>query len=623
MAEPRFKGGIPVNTAATPAVKKPRFAGGIPVKTAEAPSLLQNASDQLSAGFTSGVRSIPFVGPQVLGGLEYLKGMAQGRSAEDVAASDRQQADENPIASTIGSVAGPMIALAPLGMTGMGAKLLGMSGSLGARIGYGMGSGALIGGGDALARTGSPQEALHGAEMGAALGGVLPAAGAGVRGAWRGLTGNSFDPAEKALARALSSDKIAPADVQTRLDALGPDAVLADLGPNLQRQAGALASLPGDAQTTVRDALRSRAEGSNRRIQADTNATLGRAPVPSRIESGIQANMDALSPEYRQVFQGARAVDTQPLANDLDTEIVNLRGDAQRAVRQVRSMLNIEGAPEHLDPSPYTLFQTRQAIDGMLETEANTKVIAALTRARQQVDGILAQAVPGLKTVDAKFEELANQRSALGRGQQALDSGRTAVRPEELQAEMVQSAVPERGVGPSAVPFRLSQGGRAEIERIIGTTANNLTALKSALKGDGSWNRDRLASFFGEDKADRLLHILERERTYDATNQIVTKNSETAARTMAQREFDTDSVKPPHDLTWEGAVAMALQKTANVGASLRRGSTNSKVADALMSRNPSPKTISAVSRALLERGHPSWIAPATLPLAITVHGGRK
>lgn len=577
-----------------------------------------NWFDPINAGFHSAVEAVPFVGPQIMGGLEQLKAKVHGTDAQTIHAEEVANRERQPVADIIGKVAGPTLALAPAGMTALGAKALGMTGSLASRIGFGMGSGGLIAGGDHLARGKSVEEAIDAAKWGAGIGAALPAAGAGIKAAWRGATGTAFDPAEKALARALSDDQIPVGDIQPRLDALGPDAVVADLGPNLQRQAGALASLPGDAQKTVRQALADRAAGTNRRIIDDTNATLGPAPVPSRIESGIQGNMDALAPQYRALFQNnARAVDTTALAQNLESEVVNLRGDAQRAVRQVRGMLDIEGVPGELDPNPFTLFQTRQAIDGMIEQEANSKVVAALTAARRQVDAILADAVPGLKQVDAKFEELANQRGALGRGQQTLDSGRTAVRPEELQAEMVQGAVPERGMGPSAVPFRLTQGARAEIERLIGTTANDLNALKSALKGDGSWNRDRLVSLFGEAKADKLLSILEREKTFDATNRIVTQNSETAARGAAQAEVDSGSPRGVRDLTLTGLLASGAQKLANVGARTRRTSTNSKIAEALMARRLSGRTLTAVERAMLDRYGRTWIAPAAPALALT------
>jgi hypothetical protein len=219
--------------------------------------------------------------------------------------------------------------------------------------------------------------------------------------------------------------------------------------------------------------------------------------------------------------------------------------------------------------------------------------------------------------VDAKFEELARQREALGRGQQMLDSGRTAPRPADVAQEMTAGAVPDRGIGPSAVPFRLSQGARAEIERLIGTTANDLNALKSALKGDGSWNRARLVSLFGEQKADRLLQILERERTFAATHGAVTGNSETAARQAAQAEVNGGTPQVLRDTSLTGLTLTGLQKLANIGARTRQSGTNAKIADALMSRRLSPQQLGAVEQALLRRAKNSLVAPAIPGLLLT------
>ena len=483
-------------------------------------------------------------------------------------------------------------------------------------------SGGVIGAADTVGRGGGLDDIYETAKTGAAVGAGLPIVGNLARGVMRSATGKALDPAETALARAIDADHIPVADIPARLAALGPGAVMADLGPNLQRQAGALASLPGEAQTMVRQSLMDRASGTNSRIIADTDAILGPAPIPSREAAAIEANRALLSPEYRAVFQNnARAVDTTALADDIDAAIVNLRGEAQTALRRVRPMLDIHGVPGTLDPNPETLFQTRQAIDGLLQTEQNDKVIAALTNVRRQVDDLLAQAVPGIKEVDAKFAELARQRDALTTGQQLLDSGRTAVRPAELDTMLQEGALPQgQMVGPSAVPLRLSQGARAEIERIIGTTANNLTALKTALKGDGSWNRERLALLFGQDRADRLLQVLEREQTFDSTNRIVTQNSETAARQAAQAEMNGGTPQVMHSLTLTGLVGAGMQKLANVGAKTRRASTNAAIAQALMGNQIDPVTATAVSRALARRSKPAAFAPSNVALALTGPG---
>lgn len=58
-------------------------------------------------------------------------------------------------------------------------------------------------------------------------------------------------------------------------------------------------------------------------------------------------------------------------------------------------MLNVHGT-NNLDPFPRTLHSTREAIDGLMENEANTKVLRTLGNARQSVDQTLAQNVPGI-----------------------------------------------------------------------------------------------------------------------------------------------------------------------------------------------------------------------------------
>jgi hypothetical protein len=343
------------------------------------------------------------------------------------------------------------------------------------------------------------------------------------------------------FARAATDDNVT--DLGPRLSKLGPDAMPMDLGPNLQRQAGALAATPGEAQNIVRGAIGARDAGANARIQGAVDETLGPAPALQKIDAQIKANMDALGPQYEQAFKKARAVKTDKIAGDLESKIVNLRGDAQKAARKVRDMLDIEGT-DQLDPSPYTLFQTRQAIDGMLATEANPKVIGVLSDARKAIDNQLAISVPGIKKLDARFAELARQKEGVQRGMQTLDSGRTAPRPSELATEMQTGGIAQGDmVGPSAVPMRLREGARAEIDRIIGTNANDRVALQRLIKGEGDWNRDRLATLFGRDKADRIIGVLDRERQFADTSNIVTRNSETAARAAAQGQISP--TKPP------------------------------------------------------------------------------
>src|SRR5690606_16405243 len=128
-----------------------------------------------------------------------------------------------------------------------------------------------------------------------------------------------------------------------------------------------------------------------------------------------------------------------------------------------------------LDPNPRTLLNTRHAIDGILFTDGaaaplDSNVRRVLGQARRDIDAELAAKVPGIKDVDARYSELASQAKAVETGERTLVSGRKEViRPQELD-DMLAGGTSI--VGPSGVPFRISQGTRAEIDRIIGTTGN-------------------------------------------------------------------------------------------------------------------------------------------------------
>jgi hypothetical protein len=178
---PQLPPGFQLDAAPPPAPPNaPPASPGLPAgfqldASAPQPSI----ADQLSAGFTSGVNALPIVGPTVLSGLEQLKAAVQGRTAQDVAASDQQQVEQNPTASTVGTIAGNVLPFAVGGEIPAVAKVLGMDGAvpLLTRSIVSGGTQAAISGADSLARGGSPQQALQDAALGGVVGTIAPGAG--------------------------------------------------------------------------------------------------------------------------------------------------------------------------------------------------------------------------------------------------------------------------------------------------------------------------------------------------------------------------------------------------------------------------------------------------------------
>lgn len=447
-------------------------------------------------------------------------------------------------------------------------------------------------------------DAMGGASLG--LTSLNPAAAAGAKFGQGVIKGG----AQRMMQRSLANDGVPLAEVGPRLAKLGPDAVVADLGPNLQARSAAIATMPGSGQKTIVDTLSARRAGApdvgqlgtNERIIRDVNATLGPSPVPSQVAAEIGANKVALRPEYQEVFQGATAVDTSPIALDLDSMAVNLRGDAQKRAQTIRQMLNVAGEKDFLDPNPETLFQVRQAIDGILATEQNPQAIGTMTYIRKQVDDLLAQSVPGIKDVDAKFAELSRQGEAFGQGQQVLRTGPEAPHPADIVEQMVSGAVPQGTmVGPSAVPFRLSQGARADIDRLIGTKANDLLALKQAVGGTGDWNRTKLVAAFGAEKADALLAIIEREMKYGETANLALNGSRTQLLKAAQDDIagagpKANPVKSAANFRFGDAIAETADRGLGWISTAARENQNAQLAKALMSGEGDLATLAALAR---------------------------
>ncbi|WP_426238182.1 hypothetical protein [Pararhizobium sp. DWP1-1-3] len=589
------------------------------------------------AALTGILDGVPIAGPVLLGtaqrgaaglsslinGEDYATNLKEAQALTETA--QEQHPNVTMGANLVGAVGGtlPMIAAAP-------AAFGGGAGNLFMRSLAAAGSGSAVGGADQAVRSGgNPDAVIDGMKWGGGTGLFGPVTGkvvgAGARAAMDRLklgrvakaAGTKASTVAK-LAKAIMGDGMDETAMRARLDTLGPNGMIADLGPNLQGQAGALASMPGRAQEIMRSALDTRNTGANARIGAAVDDSMGRNVIPSEVQGNIAANQRAVGPAYGQAFENAPRYDMTPIADDIDLSVSRLRGPAQTALRRVRGMLNIEGT-EQLSADPSVMFQTRQAIDGMLTGEVDPKVINALSEVRQQLDDGLIRAVPRIKEADASYAELARQNDALTRGQTVLDHGRTAPRPAELAQEFEHGALPQgRQIGPSAAPLRLRQGARAEVDRILGSNANDVAKLNNLIKSEGDWNRDRLATLFGQDRADRLFQVLDNERTFAGTRQSVMMNSETARRQAHRAELGGEG---DPNFTRNAFAAGGLSGTAratgvkaadkimNMIVGSRREAANASLAEAMVTNRAA--MVDALAKAQRSGGNPALVEALT------------
>lgn len=482
-----------------------------------------------------------------------------------------------------------------IGVAGASARAFGTaSRPLLQRMGIGAAEGGVLGGlqGAGHTYTGKPEDYIINAGMGSALGlGIgtgAPVAGRAVSGGYEALANRGyFGGPPRPLIRAAEADAPGLANI-----AGTPGAMLPDAGPSMLGVAqGAVTGTGGPGKTALTTELTTRNVGSPGRITGELNQIFGPAPVPSYVESGVRDRMRQLGQAYDQVLSNARAVDTRPLAQDLEALAINSRGEAQAAMTRVRNMLDVTGNPGVLDPNPQVLQQTRTAVRGMIDSTEDSNTRRLLTQAYGRLTNELHAKVPGIRDIDSAYLELGTQERAIqstGPGARIFETGRTGVtRPEELRDIMTEAARPKGTMtGPSAEPLRLQQAARAELERLVGTNKNDLATLNRVLAQPQDWNSQKLAIVFGQDKADAIRNVLERESRFANTYQKVVEGSKTAQTLAAQQALDATARRIPSGDTVFGFVKSLGTGTYN---RLRAGAAESerdRIAHILAMRDP-------------------------------------
>ena len=591
----------------------------------------------------------PLVDPLLPDSFEKLPGETWGERYDQALniqrGKDKAFDERHPVASTglkiaggVGSGLGLMRAAPAVGQVVLGNGGLTLPAKVAATVGAGIGTGAVQGFG--AGEGGAEDRVLQGlyeAGTGAATGLIMMpvAAGvnAGVKAVARGLIGESDDALSTMTreGRKYVTKELADPEqlgwYRSELDRLGPDAMLADVSPDWQGVARGAAARPGTRSMIV-DPLNERSAMANTRLRGDVEANFGPDPIPSAIDREIAQSQEQVGRQYAPIFRERSPFDFTPITDDLDRQITTLRGDAQRQLQRVRGMLN-EFDGEGVTNDPSVAFQTRQAIDGVLATEQNPKVINSLMDARQMIDDALTRSVPRIKEVDASFSELARQREALATGRPILNNEASAMRPIELEEALVAGAQPQgMQVGPSAVPTRMRQAALGEVHRAIGTKANDTTALRNIVRGEGDWNREKLGLLFGHDNADRALNAIDRETVFGDTANRVTRGSDTAMGTRFTKFLDDieNAQDIPGDTTLTGLGTKVARGIVRSLTQAKASSDTGKVAEEVGRLSVAQaKARDEIIEALMKRGKENVLDQQRLAVvnAILQSGGKS
>lgn len=538
-------------------------------------------------------------------------------------AEDKRLAEASPVLDTAGHIVGG--ALVPLGAAGAAAK----GASLGAKSLVAALTGGAIGGVQGLSETKDITDIPHaakdtaiGAGGGLVVGGLIPGASKVVGAVYQkaadaigGRVAGMSRSASGHLVRGVEAD--GPVAVQQRLAELGPNATLADAGPALLGKAQGASLNSDEGRSILQRTLTARDKGTNGRIQSDVDRAIGPAETPQLVNDAILAHRSAVdNVNYPAALNNAPDVQTAHILTELDALIPRSVGMEKKALTSLRDMMMTTDRRPLLDTAGHpqydrlgnqrwqdvpvsqndaeVLHKVKGELDNVIQYDAPGLGVpagalknqqAALKRMRFNVNDALETQVPGYANANAVSHALANRAEAVKLGTQYLGNGKTTPSPEQFAQAFDPLAQGEK--------IALAKGSRGEIDRILGTKANDLVALKGELQGEGGWNTAKLATVHGQPAIDELVSSVDRNLKFRDTYNKVVENSQTAQRTAAQKAMkpdpssDTPLLNPNSTLT--GMAATVAKKGV-------QGIVNA------LTRSDPTRHYGEVARALTEQG---------------------
>ena len=348
------------------------------------------------------------------------------------------------------------------------------------------------------------------------------------RGAMKALT--------QAVMRDFGGSPEAMARGKAKLAELGlEDTTLMDLGPNLEQAGSQVYSKPGTGREDIHTKLAGREDTTGERI--DTG--LREAGIPkvseNKVLEALHERREAGGAAQRESHPAQVApVDLEPVVTKIDTLMATEKSPKIRAaLTKVRRMLHVDKTapdqPDVTETASETVLSARQAIGEMLYEADGSPKAGLGPKTKKTLDDLYADlntqldpANPTLRKADAEIEAASKEETAFKTGKEKVLSteGNKVISPEDFDETWSQMSGGEQAA--------TKQGISAKIDQMQGTTANEKTALKKAILGQGKWNYQKIATAFGEATAQKVAQMLAREETFQNTYRKVIKNSKTA-----------------------------------------------------------------------------------------------
>jgi hypothetical protein len=403
-----------------------------------------------------------------------------------------------------------------------------------------------------------------------------------------------------------------PRGVKNRLDALVANAekrggvqigseagdILLD-DPNWFGAAKSIMRQDTDASQQLAEALMQRQAGTQSRIDDAVTAAFGpmkqdKRAIKEMIELPKVQASEELNTALKEATQKGYEVKVRDIVQELDSEISTAKGPIRSALMSVRNMLmNPEREAQLMTgpgPTRSVIFETRpeaidnarQAIAGMMKNgfaEGMTKVSPReLNKSRILGDintklSDKLKEIPGVEKSFKTYETMYKQKEAVDFGYNFMGTANNPVSPNEVQRFLAKN--------PDMRQF-VEAGAKLRIDDMLGTSPNDLAAIKKAAKGEKDFSRQNLEIIFNDKdktKVSGIVDFAEKEAKRKANADALLAESK-RAREGTQASIMLETKTPSEDLTNRYVWAKkALEFAPNVWRGTRGSAYESGMAD--------------------------------------------
>ena len=223
---------------------------------------------------------------------------------------------------------------------------------------------------------------------------------------------------DKKVLQAFERDKINPSSVGSRMNELGPEATLADVGgENVKGLARATTSIPGPGREIASEALQQRQFGQSSRVSSEISKSLGSGELfYNNVEDLLKARSEQAAPFYERAVNSKNIIPNEKFKSIFNDPFL------------IQVMDKVKSDPLHglgnlPNNSMKVVDATKKSIDDMIDVAKRSgegNKARLLMQAKEKLVNTADDAFPAYKTARDKFAGPSQLVNALENGREFI-----------------------------------------------------------------------------------------------------------------------------------------------------------------------------------------------------------